>query len=100
MSGNERTITDSAQLPSTTSTSPPCTMNFPSNGSKVACTSRREVTALLDLMPSLPAAGIEKLLTRDLTVLNRVDSHFLERDALAGGLGGDFVDEVDSELTT
>ncbi len=38
MSGNERTMTDSAHAPSSVSISPPSTMNFTPNGSKVACT--------------------------------------------------------------
>src|ERR1700731_4331804 len=41
MSGKERTITDPAHAPSSTCGSPPWAMNFPPNGSNVACTRSR-----------------------------------------------------------
>ena len=46
----------------------------------------------------LVLAVVEELLARDLVVLDRVDADFFERDALAGGFGGDVEGEVDGEL--
>ena len=43
-------------------------------------------------------AIVEELLARDLVVLDRVDTDFLEGDALTGGFSGDVEGEVDGEL--
>jgi hypothetical protein len=47
---------------------------------KPPCASRTAVSSLSIL--ALPVAGVEELLTRDQAVLDRVDRHFLEGDAL------------------